>query len=92
MKCVGHDEIVHKFIFQASDSACDGTKTHPSSLPDVLELLFCRSYGGADGIGMDTGTADIGICIFVPGGGCGCDCKLFVGGRGGLEFMRINSN
>lgn len=84
------------FIFQASDSAWDGTKTHPSSLPEVLELLFCRSYGGADGIGMfmvigiDAGTG-IDIGILVPGDGCGC--KLFVGGGGGgLEFIRINSN
>lgn len=62
----------------------------------MLELLFCRSYGGADGIGIfmfigiDTGdTNDIGM--LVPGGGGGG--KLFVdGGTGGLEFIRINSN
>lgn len=80
-----------RHFIQASDSACDGTKTHPSSLPETLELLFCRSYGGADGIGMVIGIGvgtGIDIGIVVPGGG---GCKLFDGG-GGLAFIRINSN
>lgn len=85
-------------MFQASDSAWDGTRTHPSSLAEVLELLICRLYGGADGIGLsmvigmdtDTGTG-IGIGIVEPGGG---GCKLVGGGGGGaaLVFNLINSN
>lgn len=67
-------------ISQASDSVCDGTRTHPSSLPEMLELLFCRLNGiwGADGAGICNEAPDTG------GGG-----MLF---GGGLEFIRISSN
>lgn len=60
----------------ASDSVWDGTKTHPSSVANILELLFCRLYVGCV------------VCLVCVCNKFGSGAGVLIGG--GREFIRIN--